>query len=316
MAMPKKGSTKKAAAAVAKRKTTSKKKIAAKKPVKLMHKPIPSAFRLTKDVFVMLREHWKPLIGIVVVYFILNIIFASGLSSLNSSVATIKDNLNNSSAQSQALAKGISGFGVLIGSGGASGSSSASVLQSVLFVIESLVIIWALRQLLAGKIIGVKEAYYHSMYPLIPFLLVIFVIILQLLPISLGVVMVNAVLTSAVASVALASWLSWSIFILLGAWSFYMLSSSIFAVYIVTLPEMQPRQALQSAKNLVLKRRLSIIPKIIYLPIFILVVMGVIIIPLIIFASVIVAPVFYFLSMLSILFVHSYLYALYRSLLV
>jgi hypothetical protein len=101
----------------------------------------------------------------------------------------------------------------------------------------------------------------------------------------------------------------------LAAWSFYMVSSSIFALYIVTLPEVQPREALRSAKNLIKYRRRLIIPKIIFLPFFVLAVMAVIIIPLILFASAIVAPVFYLLSMLSVLFIHSYLYSLYRSLL-
>jgi hypothetical protein len=313
--MPKKGSPKKSKAAASKPRT---KKSAAPKqaPAPLIHQPLPSSLAITKEVLFIIRSHWRTLTGIVLVYFILNIIFASGLSNLSSAVATIKTDFDNSAGGSHTLAKGISGFGTLIGSGGASGSSSASVLQSSLFIIESLVIIWALRQLLAGKTISVKEAYYHSMYPLIPFLLVIGVIILQLLPLSLGVIIVNAVLTSAVSSVAIAAWLSWIFFLGLAAWSFYMLSSSIFALYIVTLPEMQPRQALKSARNLVLKRRWSLVPKIIYLPVFILVVMGIIIVPLIILASVVVAPVFYFLSMLVVLFIHSYLYALYRKLLV
>src|SRR5206468_10399603 len=137
-----------------------------------------------------------------------------------SAVTDIKGNLNATSG-SHTLAKALSGFGSLVGSSGASGSASASVLQSALFVIESLVIIWALRQLLAGNRISVKEAYYHSTYPLIPFLLVLFVIIIQLLPISFGAVTVSAVLTSAVSSVTIATWLSWLFFILLAGWSFY-----------------------------------------------------------------------------------------------
>jgi hypothetical protein len=42
--------------------------------------------------------------------------------------------------------------------------------------------------------------------------------------------------------------------------------------------------------------------------------MGIIIIPLILWASFLVEPVFYLLSMLTILFVHTYLYCLYRGL--
>jgi hypothetical protein len=43
--------------------------------------------------------------------------------------------------------------------------------------------------------------------------------------------------------------------------------------------------------------------------------MGVIIIPLIAFASVLVLPTFFVLSMLSVLFAHTYLYSLYKGML-
>jgi hypothetical protein len=136
-----------------------------------------------------------------------------------------------------------------------------------------------------------------------------------LLPISFGAVTVSSVLTSVVSNLTLAAWLSWIFFILLAGWSFYMLSSSIFAIYIVTLPEMPPRESLRSAKKLVNRRRMAVLPRVVYLPVFILVVMAAAIIPLILLASFLVAPVFYVLSMLAILFVHAYLYSLYRSLL-
>ncbi len=298
------------------RKTTKKQaKTKAKAQVRTLT-PLPNVFKITGQVFSIFVKHWRPLLGIVIVYLLLNIIFASGLSNLTSSVDQIKTDLSTSSGTTaHPLTKAISGFGTLVGSAGVSGSATGSVLQSVLFVLESLVIIWSLRQLLAGKTIGVKQAYYHSMYPLVPFLLIVFVIILELLPITVGASLLNAVLTSAVSSLAAAAWFSWGIFLLLAGWSFYMLSSSIFALYIVTLPEMMPRDALRSAKNLVRYRRWGIIGRVVYLPVFILVAMAIVMVPLILLATFLVAPAFYFLSMLSILFVHTYLYSVYRALL-
>jgi hypothetical protein len=227
---------------------------------------IPNSFQLTAQALNIIKTYWRPLFGIVIVYGILNIIFASGLSGLDAAVNDIKANLNNSTDGVHPLARGLSGFGSLVGSAGASGSSSASILQSLVFIVESLVIIWALRQLLAGKIVRIKMAYYSS------------------------------------------------IFIPLAAWSFYMISSSIFAIYIVSLPDTEPRAALRSAKKLVRGRRWEVIPKILFLPLFVLVVMGIIVIPLIVWAAFLVAPVFYALSMLTVLFVHTYLYCLYRRL--
>lgn len=286
------------------KKKTSKKE--AQKRAKL-----PGSFRLTWRVFGTIRTHWKPLGGIVLVYLILNIIFASGISGLSSSMAEIKANLESGDEFWNA----VGGFGSLVGSGGASSSQTASILQSILIILESLVIIWALRQLLAGNKIGVKQAYYQSMVPLIPFLLVIAVIFIQLLPLTFGAPIIGTILATLLSTGALLTILFIIIFAALAAWSFYMISSSIFALYIVTLPDMQPRQALRSAKNLVRYRRWALMRRVAFLPIFILSVMAGVVVPLILSVSFLVAPVFYILSMLAILFVHAYLYSLYRSLL-
>ena len=289
--------------------TKKQRRAKAKKEVR-SRRPLSGSFKLITQVFKLLKQHWKTLGGIVLAYLILNIIFASGISNISSAVSTLKDNLSGSTN----LHSAFSGFGTLVGSSGASSSATGSALQSVLIVLESLVIIWALRQLLAGEAIKVKQAYYHSTAPLVPFVLVIFMIIIQLLPVTLGAAVLSAVLTSAFSTGAMVTAIFSTLFAALAFWSIYMVSGSIFALYIVTLPDMQPRQALRSAKNLVHFRRWPIIRKVLFLPIFILVVMGAVIIPLILYATFLVVPVFYVLSMLTILFVHAYLYSLYREL--
>jgi hypothetical protein len=261
----------------------------------------------------IIKKHWKPLGGIVLVYLLLNIVFASGISNISSAFSTIKADINTSGSNGLWHAAG--GFASLVGSSGSSGSGTGSILQSVLFVIESLVIIWALRHLLSGQAISVKLAYYKAMTPLIPFLLVILVIIIQLLPVTIGGTVLAAVATSVFAGSSAATFFSATAFILLAGWSLYMVSASIFALYIVTLPETQPRQALRAAKDLVRFRRLSVIRKVFFLPLFIFLVMAVIIVPLILYASAVVPAVFYLLAMVSILFAHTYLYSLYRGLL-
>ncbi len=290
--------------------TRGQKKTLAKKEARKRSK-LPGSFRLTWQVFGILRAYWKILGGIVLVYLILNIIFASGISGLGANVAEIKANLENGDRFWNALG----GFSSLVGSAGASSSQTASILQSVLIILESLVIIWALRQLLAGNKVGIKQAYYQSMSPLVPFLLVIAVIFIQLLPLTFGAPVIGTILSTVLNAGALLTMLFIIIFAVLALWSFYMISSSIFALYIVTLPDMQPRQALRSAKNLVKYRRWALMRRVAFLPIFILVAMAIIVVPLILSVSFLVAPVFYLLSMVTILFVHTYLYSLYRSLL-
>lgn len=278
-------------------------------------KPIPNVFRLTGQVFSIFKKFWRPLAGIVLVYLILNVVFASGIGSLSTAVGNIKDDLNSNSNHAHPLVSGISGFLSLISTSGVSGSPTGSALQTMLIILESLVIIWALRQLLAGNSIRVKQAYYSAMTPLVPFLVVGFFIILQLLPALVGAVAFSAVASSLSSVSTVWTWAFGAIFVILAAWSVYMLSATVFAMYIVTLPGTYPRAAIRSAAQLVRYRRWSILLRVLFLPVVLLVILGVIIIPLILFATFLVVPVFYVLSMLAILFVHAYLYNLYRGLL-
>jgi hypothetical protein len=273
-----KAATKKSSASSAHvRKATPKQtKQKAKKEVR-SHKPLPGSFKLTWQSLTFIKEFWRPLGGIVLVYAILNIIFASGLVNNASSAIT----------KSSKFSDAINSYGTLV-SGGSSGQTAT--MQSVLLIIESLVIIWALRHLFSSENIGVKQAFYHSMAPLIPFLLVVFVIILQLLPLTIGSALLALVLPTTYGSTFVGAAFT-LLFVLLTAWSIYMVSSSVFAMYIVTLPNMQPLQALRSAKSLARFRRWHLIRKLLFLPFFIIVVMGIILVPLIFCANLLIITV-------------------------
>jgi hypothetical protein len=285
------------------RKSTPKQaKQQAKKEVKA-HKPLPGSFKLTGQSVLFIKKLWKPLGGIVLVYALLNLIFGSGF------IRNANTELNDNHGK---FSSAISSYGAILTGG--SSSDQTATMQSVLIIIESLVIIWALRHLFSGEKITVKQAYYHAMAPLVPFLLVLFVIILQLLPLTIGSAILAVVLSTVYGSGAVGIIASF-IFVALAAWSLYMVTSSVFALYIVTLPNMLPMQALRSARNLVQFKRWQLMRKLLFLPLLIVVVIGIIIVPLIIFAQFFVVPAFFVLAMISVLFVHTYLYSLYKGLL-
>jgi hypothetical protein len=308
--MPKNGSTAAKVPQASRMRKLDKKQAKTKAINNANAKPLISSFSLCLVSIKTICRFWKPLLGILAVYLVLNIIFASGLSGLSGSVNSIKQDFNGHS-----LGSGIGGLSLLIGTAGASGSGTGSALQAALLIIESLVIIWAIRHLLAGRFINIKQAYYKGPAPIIPFLLVLAVLIIQLLPITLGGSILAAILSSAFLNSSAANVLFVVLFLALAFWSIYMVSASIFGLYIVTLPGMEPIAALRSSKKLVEFRRSDVIRKVLFMPLFVGVVMGVIMVPIILVAVGIAAPIFYLLSVLSILFAHTYLYSLYRELL-
>jgi hypothetical protein len=267
-----------------------------------VHQHIIGSFKLSWQTLLFIKKYWKPLGGIVLVYDLIKLFFASGLVGNASSVV--------GNFHSGKFADALSSFSSLL----TGSSDQTATMQTVLFVIESLVIIWTLRHLFSGEQIGIKHAYYHSTSSLIPFVLVLFVIILQLLPITISSAIFAIILSSIVGNSFVEAIFTF-LFVASAFWSIYMLCSSVFALYIITLPNMEPRSALKSAKNLVANRRWHVIRRLLFLPLLIIVVMGVFTVPLILYAKFLVTPTFFILSMLSILFAHTYLYSFYRGLL-
>jgi hypothetical protein len=168
---------------------------------------------------------------------------------------------------------------------------------------------------MAGEKIRIRDAFYRGMYPMVPFILILLVISLQLIPALVGSFLFGTVWEAGIAVTFIEKFMWVLVFLLLLALSLYMLCSSIFALYISTLPDMTPMRALRSARGLVRRRRISISLRIIALPLFLLLVSMLVVIPLILIASWSVEWAVLIIGGFSLIFTHSYLYMLYRSLL-
>jgi hypothetical protein len=285
-----------------------------KKNIKPQIAKLPSSFKLFKLSFKHLWTHKKLFAGITTVYLILTLILVRGFvftSDLGVAKQAIQELLSGSLGQ---IASSLTVLGILLGTNTPSGQA-ASVYQSVIVIMMSLVLIWALRQTHAHIKVTVKESFYKSMYPLVQFTLVLLMIGLQLLPMLAASFLFNATVASGLAGSGLEKliWVTLSFLLLL--WSIYMVSASIFALYIVTLPDMLPRKALKSAKGLVQFRRWTIMRKVVFLP-FAVSILGVLImLPIIMLLTPVAEIIFLFLGAAVLAIVHSYMYSLYRELL-
>lgn len=284
------------------------------KRIKHIGPTLPSAWVLTRHSWRVFWDNKKTLWGILLVYGLLQIVFVQGVLKTDFSQVSdaTKELFGN---QWHGLAGGLTSLTYLFSSIGQTSSSESALYQSTLIIITSLAFIWALRQLVAQHATGIKDAFYRGMYPLVPFLLVIVVISLQLIPLLIGAWLYSTVAANgiAVSGVEYAFWLVvFGLFALLTA---YMVCSSIFALYIVTLPHMTPMKALRSARQLVLHRRWTVARKLLFLAFWLMVVMAVIMVPTIMVATPVVPAVFYILNVIMLGFAHTYIYTLYRELL-
>lgn len=275
---------------------------------------LTSGYGIFKACLKHLWAHKKLFAGITLVYLLLSLIFVRGFTftgDLTAAKEALAEVLEGTSGQ---LAASFTILGLLAGTNSPA-NELASTYQAAVIAIVSLSLIWALRQTHAKERVTTKDAFYKAMYPLVPFILVILVISLQLAPILIGAFLYGAAVGGGVAITATEQLLFLILVFLMAIWSLYMISSSIFALYVVTLPEMTPIRALRSAKGLVQFRRWTVMRKILFLPFIICVVGIIIMLPVILLLTPAAEVIFLLLTALVLPVIHSYVYSLYRELL-
>ena len=285
------------------------------RPIKPLQPKLSSGLVILKNSLRTLLAHKRVFLGLTLVYVILSLIFVRGFGQ-GVNIPQIKDSLNSlyegklGGPKTSALL-----FGVLVTSGNTTANTDGGIYQSMLLIIMSLATIWALRQVLSGKKISVKDSFYKGLYPLVPFILVMMMVGIQLIPFALGGWIYTTVISGGIAVSALEIALWGSLVFLLIILSLYMVSSSLFALNIVTLPNMTPMRALRSARQLVQHRRWLVIRKILFLPFALLILAAIIMLPFIILLPVLAEWVFFAISLLGWIITISYMYSLYRELL-
>ena len=294
------------------------------KPLTWRHRPpVPAYKRLPKARILFwntLKQLWvyRGLFGgIIVIYGLLNVLLVKGLSG-SGSVVAIKNSLDALSQGHGAaveVGNSLGTYVALLASSGSGNTQTSGVYQTLLLIVCSLAFIWAFRQMIAKNKVRVRDSFYQGMYPLIPFVLTFMLLGLQLLPLAIGSQLYSLTASTGIAAHEWERIIAFAIFVGLGLWSLRMITATIFALYIVTLPDMTPLRAYRSARQLVYGRRLLLWRKLIFLPVALLVVSTALELPLILFATPLAAWMFFVISMVALPVVHGYLYNLYREML-
>lgn len=317
---PKKANRKKAVQSVAVAPRVLKPKVAKRRWFRISHpdtppKKIRNSWQISRDVLQLLWGSKGMFMLLAVIYGLLTFVFVRGFSG-GVDVGALKNQLSSVvGGNSAPLNSSLTIFNKLISTSGNTSGSSGGAYQLFLLLIFSLATIWILRATIARESFRLREAFYKGMYPLIPFFLVLLVVSLQLLPFLVGAGLYSQIVGGKIA-VSFVEILPWLILFLLLSWaSLYMLCSSLFALYIAALPDMTPMKALRSARKLVRHRRLSVVRKLLFLPLILFVIAAVIMLPVILLAPVLAQWLFFFLTMAGLIVVHAYMYTLYRELL-
>lgn len=204
-------------------------------------------------------------------------------------------------------------------------TDAQQLISSLLVLFAWLTTVWLLRAFLAGQTPKLRDGFYNSGAPFIPTLLLFVVLLLQLIPAMLATIGISAAMPTGLISQGVEGMLFWSVVGLLAVLSLYWMTSTLIAMVVVTLPGMYPLKALKTAHELVVGRRLRIVLRIVWLLFITGLMWAVIMIPIIIldawlkglWSSIewlpIVPTALLVASSVSVVWIASYIYLLYRK---
>lgn len=290
---------------------------------------LPGYWALTNNVRVILWRH-KVLITLLVVAYGLLTVLLVGMASqdaytqMSEILRTTGDDIFAGDLSNVGQA-GLLLFSGITGTLSGAMTEAQQIYAGLLLLFTWLTTVWLLRAILAGKKPKLRDGVYNAGAPILPTFLVGLLLLVQLLPVALAIVGYTAASTTGLLNGGIEAMLFWSVAILLGTLSLYWVTSTFFALIIVTLPGMYPLQAIKTAGDLVIGRRIRILLRLLWVALIVAVLWLVIMVSIILLDTWVkgilpaiewlpVVPVaLLVMSTLTVVWVASYVYILYRK---
>jgi len=290
---------------------------------------LPGYISFTKTVTKTLWQHRRIFIWLAAVYALMTIVLV-GIGSqetYSTLIATIQDagaevfQGNMSELGTAALAFFSIGASGLIGTP----TEAQQLYILVLGLLVWLTTVWLLRNVLAGHKVKMRDGLYNAGAPIVATLLVFVVMVIQLIPLGIAIVGYSTAASTGLLNGGVEAMLFWVAAALLTVMSLYWITSTFFALIIVTLPGMYPRAALKTAGDMMVGRRLRILLRLAWMAGALAVTGAVVLIPIILLTNLLtgvwsvvgtipIVPVALMIySVAGFIWAASYIYLLYRK---
>ena len=290
---------------------------------------LPSYLGFSKYVFNILWKNRKTFLLLALVYAILTAMMV-GMASQNT-FTSLKETLDSTGGDILkgnfgAIGKaGLLFVATITGSASEEMTEIQQVYSIILILLAWLSSVWLLRNILAGNKVKMRDGLYSSGSPIISTFFVAMLFIVQLLPASLAVIAYSAASSTGLLANGIEAMLFWIAAGLLVVMSLYLITSTFFALIIVTLPGMYPSNAIRAAGDLVVGRRLRILARILWMLIGVAIAWVLITLPAILIDSWLkglwkaidwiptIPVIILALSSLTVIWISAYIYLLYRK---
>lgn len=228
---------------------------------------LPGYWSLTTSAFKTVAENKRIFIGLALIYALIALMF-SGLMSQDV-YQQLKD--FTTGAEEDGWISGavstLSLFGGVVASylSGTSIDPNQQTLAAIISLMVWLATIWLMRSILAGNKPKIRDGIYSAGAPIVAMVALVVIALIQLLPAAIGAIVYGALDATGALKETPTLMLAGGATILVVVLSLYWLTSTIFALVIVTLPGMYPLQALKMAGDIVLGRRIRILLRLMWL---------------------------------------------------
>lgn len=224
---------------------------------------LPGIFSFTAEVSKTVWKYKRLFLPLVIIYIVLYSVLVGVFSQ--DSYDALRDTLGDTSDDALGGLWGTVGQAsilmVSVLTSGVSGESTElqQMIAVLLAVLCWLTVVWLLRNLMAGHKVNLRDAIYSSGAPIFATILIALFMLIQLLPVALAIVGYVAASSTGLLDSGAPAMLFWVAAALMVVLSLYWLTSSLFALSIVTLPGTYPAKALRIAGDLMVGRRVKIL---------------------------------------------------------
>lgn len=291
---------------------------------------LPGYWAFTVHVYKILSGSKKLFVSLAIFYGVLTVLLV-GLASqenynqLSEMIRDIGEELVSGGDLSGLESAGLIFASIASGTLKSNMTEAQGIYVALLGLMVWLTAVWLLRSTLAGKRPRLRDGLYNAGAPLLSTFLVALALLVQLLPIILVVIAYGAASSTGLLNGGVEAMIFWTAAGGLGLLSLYWISSSLFALVVVTLPGMYPWQAMRTAGDLVVGRRIRLLLRILWLLLSVAVAWVIVMVPIILLDTwlkgvlqvidwIPVVPIaLLVMASVSVVWSSSYLYLLYRK---
>jgi hypothetical protein len=285
----------------------------------LSQTPLPSSWATARRASELLWRQREFFIGLTVVYLLLDLLFVQSLAQFD--ISKIKDALNMpDSRHPNIISQTVGVYSSLFTKAATGSNDAAGAYHFFIITLIGLTTIYALRHIFSAKKkrvepLDLKHSIYRSTAQLVPFLIVMGIMALQLLPAIAGFYLYMLMTSGDILIPGAEENLAIIFLIVISILTAFWIARTVIALYIATLPDMQPVDAYRKAKELVRGRRFAVGRKVLALPFGLFAIAAIVVVPCILLWGPLAQWVFFVLTGIGLIGTHAYLYTLYRELL-